>query len=173
MSSSGKYALVFATSVLIVATPLAQDHPSAPHRHSDAQQLKNPVSGTPESLAAGATTYAKYCAVCHGATGRGDGKLAAAMAAYNGAYAADLTDGVWQHGSSDGEIFVSIRDGIGPEFVMGPWKGKIPDQEIWNLVNYVKTLGPENKSPATRNSLAIQVVGFYSVIAKFAPPACG
>jgi mono/diheme cytochrome c family protein len=163
-----KYALVLATSVLIVAAPLAQEHPTAPHRHPDAQLLKNPAPSTPESLAAGAKTYARYCAVCHGTTGRGDGKLAAAMAAYNGAYAADLTDGVWQHGSSDGEIFVSIRDGIGPEFVMDSWRGKIPDQEIWNLVNYIKTLAPETKSEINSEDASIQVVGLCGRVRRIA-----
>ena len=64
------------------------------------------------------------------------------MAAYNGVRSADLTDEVWQHGSSDGEIYVSIRDGIGPEFVMDSWRDKLRDEEIWNLVNYIKTLAP-------------------------------
>ena len=134
--------LAFAASLLLLVTvPIAQDHPSAPHRHPEAERLKNPLPPTQKSLDAGAKTYARYCAVCHGVTGHGDGKAAAAMAAYNGARAADLTDGIWQHGSSDGEIFVSIRDGIGPEFVMDSWRDKIPDEEIWNLVNYIKTLG--------------------------------
>ena len=107
--------------------------------------MKNPVPATSESIAAGAKTYARYCAVCHGATGHGDGKAAAAMAAYNGAVAADLTDGVWQHGSSDGEIYLSIRDGIGPQFVMDSWKDKLSEEDVWNLVNLVKTLDPQYK----------------------------
>src|SRR5207248_8791492 len=48
----------------------------------DAKELRNPVPSTPESLAAGAQRYTKVCALCHGATGNGDGKLAAATAAY-------------------------------------------------------------------------------------------
>ena len=135
-------AVVPLVALLEAAALDAQEHSPVPHRHPEAQALMNPVPGTPESVQAGARTYARYCAVCHGATGRGDGKAAAAMAAYNGVRAADLTDEVWQHGSSDGEIYVSIRDGIGPEFVMDSWKDKLRDEEIWNLVNYIKTLAP-------------------------------
>ena len=98
------------------------------------------MASTPESLAAGAQSYTKVCAVCHGATGNGDGKLAAATAAY-GARPSNLTDDVWDHGSSDGEIFVVIRDGIGPDFNMPGFKGRLSDAEIWSVVTYVKSLG--------------------------------
>ena len=106
----------------------------------DAKELRNPVPSTPESLAAGAQRYTKVCALCHGATGNGDGKLAAATAAY-GARPSNLTDDVWDHGSSDGEIFVVIRDGIGPDFNMPGFKGRLSDAEIWSVMIYVKSLG--------------------------------
>jgi hypothetical protein len=54
----------------------------------------------------------------------------------------DLSDAKWDHGATDGEIFVSIRDGIGPKFEMKGQKGKITDQDMWHLVNYVRSLGP-------------------------------
>jgi mono/diheme cytochrome c family protein len=113
------------------AAPLPQE--------PDAKELTNPVPSTPESVAAGAQSYAKVCAVCHGATGNGDGKLAAATAAY-GVRPSNLTDDVWDHGSSDGEIFVVIRDGIGPDFNMPGFKGRLSDTELWSVVNYLKSL---------------------------------
>jgi high-affinity iron transporter len=111
-----------------------------PSQDTSAKELENPVPSTPESLAAGAQSYAKVCAVCHGATGHGDGKLAAATAAY-GVRPSNLTDDVWDHGSSDGEIFVVIRDGIGPDFNMPGYKARLSDVEVWNVVSYVKSLG--------------------------------
>jgi hypothetical protein len=54
----------------------------------------------------------------------------------------DLSDAKWDHGSTDGEIFVAIRDGIGPKFEMKGQKGKITDQDMWHLVNYIRSLGP-------------------------------
>ena len=57
-------------------------HPTEPHGHAEARVLASPMPTTPESVVAGAATYARHCAACHGVTGRGDGQLAAATAAY-------------------------------------------------------------------------------------------
>ena len=62
------------------------------------------------------------------------------MAAYGGR-PSDLTDADWQHGSSDGEIFAVIRDGVGPDFHMPKFEGKLSDEETWHVVNYVRSLG--------------------------------
>jgi len=114
---------------------------TARSQDADAKALRNPVPGTPESIAAGAQSYNKQCALCHGATGAGDGKLAAATSAY-GAKPSDLTDDKWNHGSTDGEIFTVIRDGIEPDFNMPGFKGRLSETEIWNVVNYIRSIGP-------------------------------
>jgi mono/diheme cytochrome c family protein len=119
-----------------------QEHPRAPHRHPEAETLVNAVARTPESVKAGAALYAKQCANCHGPNGLGNGRLAAAMAAYGGR-PSNLTDSDWQHGPSDGEIFVVIRDGVGPDFHMPQFKGKLTDEEMWHVVNYIGTLKTE------------------------------
>ena len=62
-----------------------------------------------------------------------------------GKQAPDLTDPQWDHGSSDGEIFDSIKNGVGPEFNMIPWKDKLKDDDVWNLVNYLRSIGPQAK----------------------------
>ena len=114
-------------------------HPARPHEHPAARVLTNPLAATPDSLAAGAELYRAHCATCHGPTGRGDGRLAAAAAAY-GARPSNLADATWQHGGSDGEIFVAIRDGIGPDFAMDAYGGRLAEPAIWRLVNYLKSL---------------------------------
>ena len=113
--------------------------PAAPHEHPDARARANPIAATPESVAAGAATYARLCASCHGTTGRGDGPLAAATAAYGGR-PSNLADAAWRHGGSDGEIFVAIRDGIGPDFAMDAFGARLAEADIWHLVNYVRSL---------------------------------
>ena len=115
-------------------------HPAEPHPHPEAQELANPTESNPESLAAGAAAYERLCATCHGPTGRGDGRLAAGTAAY-GARPSNLADDTWQHGSADAEIFTVIRDGIGPDFAMDSFDGPLSAEEIWNVVNYLKSLG--------------------------------
>ena len=115
-------------------------HPAEPHPHPEAQELANPIESNPESLAAGAEAYERLCATCHGPTGRGDGRLVAGIAAYS-ARPSNLADDTWQHGSTDGEIFTVIRDGIGPDFAMDSFDGPLSAAEIWDVVNYVKSLG--------------------------------
>ena len=117
----------------------APAHPAAPHRHPEARALANPVAATPASVAAGAAAYAAHCAACHGTTGRGDGALAAAAAAY-GPRPSNLADPTWRHGGSDGEIFTAIRDGIGPDFAMDAFGDRLSEAELWNLVNFLRSL---------------------------------
>ena len=51
----------------------------------------------------------------------------------------DLTDDQWDHGSSDGDIFAAIRRGL-PQTIMLGFEGRIPDDDIWSIVNYLRTL---------------------------------
>ncbi len=117
----------------------SQRHPAAPHEHPIARALTNPAAPTPESVTAGAAAYARHCASCHGPTGRGDGPLAAATAAYGGR-PSNLADTVWQHGGSDGEIFVAIRDGIAPDFAMDAFGNRLSESDIWHVVNFLQQL---------------------------------
>jgi mono/diheme cytochrome c family protein len=102
---------------------------------ADPKTIENPVASTEDSLKAGRQLFAKYCATCHGKTGAGDGGMA-----LEGTKPANFTDDVWNHGSTDGEIFVAIRDGIGPDFNMAGFESKLTPQQMWNLVNFVKSL---------------------------------
>ncbi len=125
------------------AGPTAPDaesaRPARPREHPEARALTNPIPATPDSVAAGAEIYRTHCATCHGPTGRGDGRLAAATAAY-GARPSNLADATWRHGGSDGEIFVAIRDGIEPDFAMDAFGGRLAEPDIWRLVNFLKSL---------------------------------
>jgi mono/diheme cytochrome c family protein len=106
-----------------------------------AKAMKNPVAADAASVDAGKAVFAKYCRACHGAEAKGDGPGAAMI---KGNKPANLTDAKWDHGATDGEIFTTIHDGVGPKFDMDAWQGRIPDKDIWNVVNYVKSL----KAPA-------------------------
>jgi len=111
---------------------------SAQGGNAAAKAMKNPVKATPESIDAGKAAYTKYCRFCHNADAKGNGPLAP-----KGTNPPDLTDDKWEHGGSDGEIFTAIHDGIGPKFDMKAQKEKISDTDIWNIVNYLRTLGPK------------------------------
>jgi mono/diheme cytochrome c family protein len=100
----------------------------------DAAKVQNPVPSSPESLAAGKQVYGRYCAVCHGINaGGGSGSDISPPAP-------DLTDAEWNHGSTDGEIFDVIKNGVKPDLNMEPFGDRIKDTDIWNTVNYLRSL---------------------------------
>ena len=100
----------------------------------EAAKVKNPVAATAESIAAGKQIYTRYCAVCHGTNGQGGSGSDISPPA------PDLTDEEWNHGSSDGEIFDVIKNGVPPELNMGPWADRIKDPDIWNVVNFLRSI---------------------------------
>jgi mono/diheme cytochrome c family protein len=56
---------------------------------------------------------------------------------------ANLVDGEWKHGSTDGEIFTVIKNGVGPAFDMLPGGETLSDPQIWNVVNYLRSIAPK------------------------------
>src|SRR5690349_23982803 len=100
-----------------------------------AAKVKNPVPATPESLMRGQSEYQRLCANCHGSNGKGGPGNDLTPPA------PDLTGTQWQHGGTDGELFYTIKNGVGPDFNMGAWGQQgVKDQDIWNIINYVRTL---------------------------------
>ena len=108
----------------------------------DPKKIKNPVASNPQSIQAGNTIFQKSCAVCHGPMGKGDGAIVASLKP-EATKPPNLTDAEWKHGSTDGELFTVIHDGVAPKFEMKGQAGKLSDTDIWNVVNYVKSLGPK------------------------------
>src|SRR5688572_7192430 len=126
--------LILFVAALSTVTAGAQSRGAAPA----AAVKKNPVPTTPASVTAGAAAYKKYCAFCHGATAKGNGPLAP-----KDSMPPDLTDAKWDHGSTDGEIFTLISNGGGATSKMIAFKTKMPEQDIWNIVNFLRSLGPK------------------------------
>ena len=130
MRASVVTALFVGLSLVPVASPrtaVAQGNP-------DAAKLQNPVQPSPESIAAGKQTFTRYCANCHGLNaegGPGNDLIPPAP---------DLTDKEWKHGSTDGEIFNSIKNGIPPDLNMGAFGDQLKDEDIWKVVNYIRSL---------------------------------
>ncbi len=96
----------------------------------------NPVPRTEESVVAGRIIYARFCRSCHGTEARGDGR-----GSPPDVVVANLVDDQCDHGDTDAEIFKTIREGVPPDFNMEPWEGRITDEDIWNVVNYLRDLG--------------------------------
>jgi mono/diheme cytochrome c family protein len=95
------------------------------------KNMKNPVASNETSIKTGGQLYAKMCASCHGKTGKGDGVKARALKTFPG----DLTGNDYQN-QTDGEHFYKTKFGRDE---MPKYEGKVPDNDIWHMVNYMRT----------------------------------
>lgn len=121
-------------SLLVIAALGAQDPGGSPA----GKKLKNPVTASAESIAAGQAIFAKNCRFCHNADAKGNGPMAP-----KDTHPPDLTDAKWDRGSTDGEIFLVLQNGAGPAFSMKGYKGRMPDTDIWNVINFLRSIGPK------------------------------
>lgn len=98
------------------------------------KKMKNPVKSSPESIAAGKTLFAKHCKSCHGATGKGDGPKSKELDTPSG----DFSVAEFQS-QSDGSLYYKTKEGRDD---MPSFSKKITeDEDYWNIVNFVRTLG--------------------------------
>jgi mono/diheme cytochrome c family protein len=94
--------------------------------------MKNPVAVGDASTKAGLALYLKNCASCHGKTGLGDGVKARSLKDFPG----DFSKADFQK-QTDGDLFYETKVGRGE---MPKYEGKLTDDDIWNIVNYMRTL---------------------------------
>ncbi|MGA8142346.1 MAG: cytochrome c, partial [Candidatus Acidiferrales bacterium] len=94
----------------------------------------------PSSIAAGKKKFGYDCAMCHGADGDGKGDLAIDMKLKM----SDFRDPAALKSATDGEMFYVIKNGNG---AMPSEADRLKDEEIWNLVNYIRSL-PKNSAAA-------------------------
>ena len=94
--------------------------------------MKNPVAAGDASTKAGLALYTKNCASCHGRAGLGDGVKARSLKTFPG----DFSKADFQK-QSDGDLFYKTKAGRDE---MPKYEGKLTDDDIWNIVNYMRTL---------------------------------
>jgi len=127
------------------ASTVAANVPAAPSQtvtNQPAAAVRNPIASTPASIAAGKRAYGDYCAACHGDHAQGAvkaGTVISIIEEQHGKQPPDLTDDQWDHGSSDGDVFTVIKRGLPPTMMTG-FDGRLSDEDIWNLVNYLRSL---------------------------------
>ena len=98
----------------------------------EAAKRPNPFSSTMSSIERGRELYRKHCVACHGTEGRGDGPMAERLTPKP----TNLVRAAGHH--SDGEIAWKTETGRGP---MPGWKGTISGDDIWHMINFIKSLG--------------------------------
>jgi mono/diheme cytochrome c family protein len=97
--------------------------------------LRNPIPRSVESIARGRQLFAKDCAVCHGAQGRGDGVAAAALPQRP----EDLSRIAPPPIFPDGVVAYRIINGVK---MMPAFKSTLTENEIWDLLNFIRSLAP-------------------------------
>jgi cytochrome c oxidase cbb3-type subunit 3 len=96
----------------------------------------NPYAGNPVALMEGRHLFVRYnCSGCHGGHA-------------GGGMGPSLRDAVWRYGGDDAHVFASIAEGRGQG--MPSWGGKIPSQQIWELVAYIKSLRTPDEPEAPK-----------------------
>lgn len=105
----------------------------------DAAKKANPVKPTAKSIAEGKRVYGIDCAMCHGAKGDGKSDLASSM----NLSLPDFRDPAALKSVTDGGLYYVIAKGHKP---MPDEEGRAKPVDIWNMVNYIRSLS-EKKSP--------------------------
>lgn len=130
-----KWACLFI--MLGAAILCAEEKPwAAPAR---AAARKNPVTADATSIALGKAVYERECIKCHGATGRGDGRLAKKLEKQPGDLSSPQT-----RAQTDGALLWKVAEGHDP---MPTFKNITSDEERWVVINYIRTLAPKPVAP--------------------------
>jgi mono/diheme cytochrome c family protein len=97
---------------------------------------RNPIPRSAQSITRGRQLFHTYCEACHGAGARGDGPAAAALPEHP----EDLTRIAPPPIFPDGVVAYRILNGVK---VMPAWKGILSSDDIWDLINFIRSLHRE------------------------------
>ena len=107
------------------------------HMTVGGKQDRNPLQATPANIEAGKQAFGSYCVVCHGRDGQNTGVPFAAtidppIPLLTSRSVQDYTDG---------QLKRVIETGVSPSGMPGA-KGILSDEEIWQIVIYIRHLPP-------------------------------
>ncbi|HTI05113.1 MAG TPA: c-type cytochrome [Gemmatimonadales bacterium] len=137
-----RMALNFSVALVLPVALVAQQPRRPPETETRIQNQMGPLPGPgPDTLAEGTNPYRGdaaairegrrlfgwyNCAGCHGDHA-------------GGGMGPSLRDSTWVYGGTDMRIFRSIAEGRTKG--MPAWGPKLPPEQIWKLVAYIRTLG--------------------------------
>jgi len=118
------------------------------------------ASAKPGTVEKGKEIYDKRCTWCHGAEGAGDGAAKDRLLPPP----RDFTSGNYKIKASsfeemvpnDDDIYRMIRDGM-PGTAMPGWSDILKEQDMWDLVAYVKSFAGFDKAPAKQVDYGTQI----------------
>ena len=92
------------------------------------------LRGDPEN---GKTLHLEHCVACHGLTGAAD-----VVVMHMDETPKDQSDPEYMQTLTDGYLYIAIcrgGEGVGKSYVMSPWGDYFTDQEIKDLVAWIRT----------------------------------
>jgi len=134
-------AVIRFTIALVLTTSLNAPAQSAPAQDKkpeckvpeEAAKAVNPVKSEAGSIREGRRMFETQCALCHGKAGDGKGDLVESM----GLKMRDYRDPSALKDMTDGALFHVLKKGC--EQMPGE-EGRIKENQLWNLVNYIRSL---------------------------------
>lgn len=117
-----KYIYVFSMLFVVIALALAF----------------SPTVNAAGDAAKGKEKYDLFCTSCHGTEGKGDGPAGAAL----DPKARDLSDAAYVSTITDENLTNVIKNGgasVGKSAMMPAWGGALSDDDIANIVTYLRT----------------------------------
>jgi mono/diheme cytochrome c family protein len=123
--------VLFLAAITLMSFSVIQQDPEPWPVPEKFKNMENPVKADAESLQIGKMLYNKNCASCHGKSGLGDGPKARMLDTFSGDFS-----GEFYQNQTDGEHFYKTKEGRGE---MPAYGGKISDEDIWHMVNYMRT----------------------------------
>ena len=131
---------------IIVATAFIMSFSNSPEEIQDVKEwkvpaeyndMKNPTKASAEDINIGKTLYVQHCKSCHGKTGEGDGPKAEELDTFSG----DFTMADFQ-AQTDGALFYKTKEGRDE---MPAFNKKLSeDEDVWLIVNYMRTMDAGN-----------------------------
>jgi mono/diheme cytochrome c family protein len=134
-------ALGAAAAVAWLATPLLTAPRPREKLPAGFAGKRNPLAGG-EAVAAGARIFQENCATCHGEHADGHGSAAVGLVPPP----ADFRTGVVLEQHSDAYLYYRLSTGK-PGTAMPSFHGVLDEQERWQVITYLRSLG---STPAAR-----------------------
>lgn len=133
-TSGRRRAQRFILAMLVACcTQMAAGHAQAQTAAPAAIPAQNPSEGNPQAIRLGTARYELVCAECHGMDAKG-------------IFGPDLTT-LWATGHTNDRLFRTVRQGIPGSSMPPNPAGRLPDDEVWAILAYLRTLATTAPPP--------------------------
>ena len=136
MKSLAKIIVMGIGSLLLFSFEMVQQ-PSPWVAPKDADAVSNPLKDNATAVPEGKKLYVKYCVVCHGDKGKGDGIAAPSLNPRPADHSCEKVQS-----QTDGAIFWKMTTGRAP---MASYAKSLTETQRWQLVDYIRTLNKVKK----------------------------